>query len=128
MKNISRAVFGAALILALAAGVCPRTTLQQTKQEGHLEWVSQSLTRMRTVRPGMTRADLLKVFTTEGGLSTRVWRTYVYRECPLFKVDVEFTAAGRVARDREGRFLSGEDDRDLIKAISRPYIALTVAD
>ena len=128
MKNISRAVFGAALIVGLAAAVSSGISSQQTEKEGHVAWVLQSLERMRTVKPGMTRADLLKVFTTEGGLSTRLWRTYVSREGPFFKVDVEFTPAGRVDRDRAGRFLSGEDDRDLIKAISRPYIALMVAD
>ena len=52
---------------------------------------------------GMTRADLLKVFTTEGGLSTGLNRTYVYRECQYIKVDVDFEPVGRPARDAEGR-------------------------
>ena len=128
MKNILRASFGTALILGLAAGVCPRTTLPQTQQEDHTAWVARSLTRMETVKTGMTRADLLKVFTTEGGLSTGLRRTYVYRECPLFKVDVEFTPVGRAARDREGRVTLTEDGRDVIKAISKPYLAQVVLD
>jgi len=37
----------------------------------------------------------MKVFTTKGGLSTTSQRTYVYRQCPLIKVDVKFAASGR---------------------------------
>jgi hypothetical protein len=35
--------------------------------------------QIATLRPGMTRGDLLKLFGTEGGLSSRTWRTYVWR-------------------------------------------------
>jgi hypothetical protein len=35
--------------------------------------------QIATLRSGMTRADLLKLFGTEGGLSSRTWRTYVWR-------------------------------------------------
>jgi hypothetical protein len=44
---------------------------------------------------GMTLADLINVFTTEGGLSTTSQRTYVYRQCPYIKVDVKFAASRR---------------------------------
>jgi hypothetical protein len=47
---------------------------------------------METIKPGMTREELLKVFATEGGLSTGLNRTFVSRDCPYFKVDVEFEA------------------------------------
>jgi hypothetical protein len=50
----------------------------------------------------VTRKDLLVVFTTEGGLSTGLRRTYVSRDCPYFKVDVEFEAVGRPNRNEEG--------------------------
>jgi hypothetical protein len=50
----------------------------------------------------MTRKDLLRVFTTESGISTALRRTFVDRDCPYFKVDVEFTAVGRPNRDRDG--------------------------
>ena len=47
----------------------------------------------------MTREELMKVFRTEGGLSTGLHRTFVSRECPYFKGDVEFRAGGRPDRD-----------------------------
>jgi hypothetical protein len=91
-------------------------------------WVADSLERMQAVKPGMTRADLLKVFTTEGGLSTGLRRTYVYRGCPYFKVDVEFNAVGRPARDNEGRVTLAESEAVVIKVISRPYLEFSVMD
>jgi hypothetical protein len=62
-----------------------------------------------TIKPGMTRSDLLRVFTTEGGLSTRTHRTYVLKPCPTIKVDVEFSISGNEAEDK-------------ITQISRPYL------
>jgi hypothetical protein len=50
----------------------------------------------------MTRETPLTVFTTEGGLSTGLVRTFVSRDCPYFKVDVEFQAAGQAATGTEG--------------------------
>jgi hypothetical protein len=83
---------------------------------------------MEKVKVGMTRADLSKVFTKEGGLSTALNRTYVYRECPYIKVDVEFEPVGRPARDAEGRVTRIEADSDVIKKISKPYLEWSIAD
>jgi hypothetical protein len=75
----------------------------------HSQWVSNVLAWIATVKPGMTRSDLLAVFTTEGGLSTRTHRTYVLKQCPTIKVDVEFSISGNEAEDK-------------ITQISRPYL------
>ena len=37
------------------------------------------LTRIATLKPGMTRADVRRLFTTEGGPFTPYWNHYVYR-------------------------------------------------
>ena len=93
------------------------------KSETHTEWIVRSLHKMQTVKVGMTRADLLKVFTVEGGTFTVKQRTYVYRECPYIKVDVTFNIVGRPERDKDGRLTHTESPRDTIKTISRPYLA-----
>ena len=36
------------------------------------------LTRIATLKPGMTRADVMRLFTTEGGISTTYWNHYLY--------------------------------------------------
>jgi hypothetical protein len=96
--------------------------------EDHVAWVAQGLKRMQTIKPGMTRQALLTAFTTEGGLSTGLQRTFVSRDCPYFKVDVEFQAVGRPNRDGNGRVTLVEDGQDIILKISRPYLQFTIAD
>jgi hypothetical protein len=124
-------------ILVLLAGVSIVATqaFQATAQSGreqsaedHTVWVAQALKRMQTIKPSMTRENLLTVFTTEGGLSTALQRTFVSRDCPYFKVDVEFRAVNRPNRDANGRVTFVEDGQDVILKISRPYLQFAVAD
>lgn len=100
---------------------------RQSPQD-HLAWVAQVLKRMQTIRPGMTREKLLTIFTTEGGLSTPLERTFVSRDCPYFKVDVEFQAVGRPTRDSDGRVRSVEGSQDIILKISQPFLQFMIAD
>lgn len=82
---------------------------------GHAQWVNNVLAWTATIKPGMTRSDLLRVFTTEGGLSTRTRRTYVLKQCPTIKVDVEFS-------------ISGNEGDDKITQISKPYLEYGICD
>ena len=90
----------------------------ETEQK-HTEWVQHVLASIRTVKPGMTRRDLLSVLDPDGGLSTRTQGTYIYKHCPYIKVDVEFFRADRGATEKPG---------DRIVKISRPYLADPVYD
>jgi hypothetical protein len=83
----------------------------------HTKWIASALQSTQTIKVGMTRSDLLKVFTTEGGLSSPSWRTYVYRQCPYIKVDVKFDAPSRE-----------ELPKDKIVEISRPYLGWSIYD
>lgn len=76
---------------------------------GHTQWVNNVLAWIATIKPGMTRSDLLRVFTTEGGVFTRTHRTYVLEQCPTIKVDAEFS-------------ISGNEGDDKITQISKPYL------
>jgi hypothetical protein len=106
----------------------PIPNAQPPCSEDRAAWVAQELQKMQTIKPGMTREQLLTVFTTEGGLSTGLHRIYVSKDCPNFKVDVEFRAVGRPDRDADGRVTLVEDNRDTIATISRPYLEFGVAD
>jgi hypothetical protein len=128
-----RRVVGIALLIGLASGGFvsiqgARPQAQAQSQPGHVQWVEQTLRKMQTVVTGMTRAQLLTVFTTEGGFYSGLRRTYVSRECPYFKVDVEFEAVGRSARDATGRLTAVESPADKIVSISRPYLQLSILD
>jgi len=74
------------------------------------------------IKPGMTRGDLLTVFTEEGGISTRVHRTYVYRSCPYIKVDVDFAPV-----TNPNDWLTEMSDDKILK-ISRPYLQYRIMD
>jgi hypothetical protein len=76
---------------------------------GHTQWLSNMLLLITTIKPGMARSDLLRVFRTEGGLSTRTRRTFVLKQCPTIKVDVEFS-------------VSTNEGDDKITQISKPYL------
>jgi hypothetical protein len=117
---------------AVGGAISVRGMHQQSRMQAfdkdHTAWVAESLKRMQTIKPGMTRTDLLKVFTTEGGLSTGLQRTFVSQDCPYFKVDVEFEAVGRSSRDANGRVTLAEGSQDLIVKISRPYLEFSIID
>src|SRR6266550_2871023 len=89
----------------------PKAALRLLDQLEHTDYGRQPnvIAWIATIKPGMTRSDLLRVFTTEGGLSTRTHRTYVLKQCPTIKVDVEFSISGNEAEDK-------------ITQISRPYL------
>jgi hypothetical protein len=80
------------------------------------------LTECETIKPGMTRVELLKVFITEGGLWTGKHRTFVYHRCPYIKVDVDFTLS-----DPNQNVLE-ERPTDTISNISKPYLDWGVID
>jgi hypothetical protein len=94
----------------------------------HAQWVGSVLRWTAEIKPGSTRNDLLKIYTTEGGLSTSLRRTYVLKGCPHIKVDVEFKPVGRPERDGEGQVTLIEDGRDIITKISQPYLGYGVYD
>ena len=124
-----RSVFTFAILLcALALIVSAQSVRDSGKSEENTKWVFDSLREMKTIEAGKTRADLLKVFTTEGGLSTGLQQTYVYRRCPYIKVDVRFEAVGRPAKDTEGRVTLEGSEKDTIISISKPYLEWSIVD
>jgi hypothetical protein len=96
---------------------CTKNDKELTKQ------ISGILVECQKIKPGMTRAELLKVFTTEGGLSTATHRTFVYRGCPYIKIDVDFKSS-----DQKAKKADEEKPTDIITEISKPYLDWSVID
>ena len=84
--------------------------------------IGNVLRECQTIKPGMTRTELSKVFITEGGLSTATHRTYVYHDCPYVKVDVDFTPSDPKQAPLEER------PTDIITHISKPYLDWSIGD
>jgi hypothetical protein len=103
-------------ICSVAQTESPQNSIRIEQQ--HTAWIADALRTIQTIKVGKTRADLSKLFTTEGGLSTTSQRTYVYRPCPYIKVDVKFDAS----------VLGEELPTDRIIEVSRPYLAWSVQD
>ena len=88
----------------------------------HTRWIASVIDSIHTIKPGMTRADVLRVFTTEGGLSNRRHRTYVHKECPYIKVTVEFKPVD------DPNNLLAEIPTDRLVSISVPFLQYSVGD
>ena len=93
----------------------------------HYMWAMRSLIEMHTVHAGMTRADLLKVFCEEGGLSTVKQQTYVYRKFRMFKVDVTFSHSYSTF-DESKKPITSKSPFDIITKISKPYLEGAIID
>ena len=89
--------------------------------QNHEAWLKQVSEKMQTIKPGMTRWDLLKVLRTEGTPRRRftvgggpqpqgvLRESFVSQDCPYLRIVVE---------------LAGRDDpnQDVIVKVSKPYL------
>jgi hypothetical protein len=117
MRWLTRVVFLCILCVSATARLACQESPTQIDEE-HTAWITDVLKAAQTIKVGMTRADLIMVFTTEGGLSTTTQRKYVYRQCPYIKIDVKFAAASP----------SEELPTDKIAKVSRPYLEWSIRD
>ena len=117
------------LITALAVAPAQQTAMGAGSRglvdQEHTKWIDQVMRSMASVKPGMTRKDLFRVFSEEGGLSTRTRKRYVYKHCPYIKVDVEFSPVDDLA---EGQDAMTENSEDRIVKISQPFLEYSIAD
>jgi hypothetical protein len=106
--------------------LCGSASIQQTNQPSQvdstlLREIDAVIRIVNALHPGMTRADVLKNFRTEGGLSSRQGNHYVYKRCPYIKVDVTFMVAS-------GENLTQESAMDKIATVSKPYLEFSILD
>jgi hypothetical protein len=74
--------------------------------------VERALRAALELSPGMTRGDVEKQFKEDGGGQSNIQGRFVYRECGLIKVDVEFDVKNQ----------RGFSKDDKIVKVSRPYL------
>jgi hypothetical protein len=80
------------------------------------EWLEERYKEATSVRAGMSRAELMRVFEEDGGLQRIPASRYVLRSCRMIKVEVEFDV-------KYGQAYKEKPDAQLkIKAISKPYL------
>jgi hypothetical protein len=116
------------LALILSTGLLGAPLTAQPSSPVDLIMVDKDLTKQiadilklcQKVKPGTTYAELLKTFTTEGGISNSKQQTFVYRGCPYIKIDVEFTLSDPKQNTAEGG--------PIVSKVSKPYLAWSVMD
>lgn len=122
MSRILRiALFLTAATGLVAQGARKIPYLPRDTWEEHRQWIGSVLQSVATIKPGMTRTDVLRLFSEEGGLSTRTQRTYVYQQCPYIKIDITFSPSSNSTS-------SAEMPDDVVVNLSRPYLQYTIAD
>jgi hypothetical protein len=84
--------------------------------------ISEVLRQCQKIKPGATRADLLKIFTTEGGVYTARHRAFIYRGCQYVKVLVDFTPT------EPNQDVLDQRPTDTIRSISKPYLEWSIID
>jgi hypothetical protein len=112
---------------ATVADKTPEEIQHEAQQKAYwdrMKLVGKCLADFDSLKPGMTRKEIGDRFNTDAGAHNVSSETYTHRECPYFKVDVEF--ALQLPRDSEGRASSSPGDKAI--SISKPYIASPRAD
>src|ERR1700749_1304537 len=104
------AVCGGMMEFALPANA------QCTSQSDYNVWVSRALGRMLTIKVGMTRNQLMEIFTKQGGINPAKENHFVSRDCGYFKVNVKFRRAEESDIEDESAWLDERDD-DVITSI-----------
>ena len=119
-RQIKTVVIALGAVCLFATPVSPAAQYKTPadEEQQHYVWLVGRLQETYRIKAGMSKADLLKVFTQDGGLMS-LWpqQRYVLRSCNLIKVDVEFdvprgTASTDLPPDTELK----------IKSISKPYL------
>ena len=119
------------VILSTVCALLTMTANTGLPESDHDRWLQQRYFEAISIKEGMTRADLLKIFRMDGGLQSLLPDRYVLKSSSLIKVDVEFDVpAGSKVLPEDLRFemdhLKGyqfvSNDKLKIKRVSRPYV------
>jgi hypothetical protein len=116
MKNLASLFL---VMLAVGFLVVPSRAGDETDKNLTKE-ISVILTDCKKIVPGTTRAELLEVFITEGGISQPAHRILVHRRCPYIKIEVDFTLSDPKQKD--------ERLTDTVSKVSKPYLEWSIID
>lgn len=106
-------------------------------ERSHDEWLQQRYAEATSVKAGMTRADLMKLFRADGGLQLILPTRYVLKSSDMIKVDVEFdvpegvnskivpedeTMIPLIVTSPTDKYQVVPNEKLKIKSISKPYL------
>jgi hypothetical protein len=116
------------LLACLASALGAGALRLGAAEDDHRRWLAERYAEAVSVRPGMSRRDLRRLFRPDGGLQTIPSGRYVLKSCPLIKVEVKFAlpegASPTDSRDEN----EGIDARLEITEVSKLYLEPEAAD
>jgi len=101
--------------LLVVAGTRTYSPAQTANDQAHQQWLEERHKEAISIKAGMTRADLLKLFYQDGGIQTIPAR-YVLKSCMLIQIEVKFDANYGVDYKRM------PDENLKIVEVSKPYL------
>ncbi|HBB94910.1 MAG TPA: hypothetical protein DC054_05925 [Blastocatellia bacterium] len=103
----------AGLLLIIAPRIYPPA--QTANDQAHQQWLEERYKEAISIKPGMSRADLIKLFDEDGGVQMSVATRYVLKSCRLIQIEVKFNAYGD-----DFRAIPAKDLK--IMEVSRPFL------
>jgi hypothetical protein len=112
MKKLSLFIIG----LSLFATGSMSTRGQNELEEARRQWLYERYAEATSIKPGMSRADLLRFFEEDGGLQSIPATRYMLKSCNMIQIEVKFdTEYGQAYKEKP--------DADLkITKVSQPYL------
>ena len=108
--------------LLLITGARIYSPAQTANDQTHQQWLEERYNQATSIKAGMTRADLLKLFEEDGGLQTIPAGRYVLKSCRLIQIEVKFDT-------KYGVDYQPIPAKDLkITNVSRPYLERMAID
>ncbi|HEV2221749.1 MAG TPA: hypothetical protein VGR84_01975 [Candidatus Acidoferrales bacterium] len=113
------------IICGLFAVTEPGLRQNSVKQQDSCAVVKEALNNSLHFKVGMTRREVEKYFSPDGGLqffsTTGSTTRYVYLKCEFIKVNVSFKSAVHGSRN-------SRSPDDIVESVSKPYLEYPVAD
>lgn len=118
-----------AIILTIICGLLavkePGPRQSSVKQQDSCAVVKEALDDSLHIKVGLTRREVEKHFTPDGGLqffsTTGSSTRYVYLKCELIKVNISFKSAVRGKQNLRS-------PNDIVENVSKPYLEYTIQD
>ena len=109
------------IILGSLAVREPGPRQNSVKQQDSCTVVKEALDDSLHIKVGMTRREVEKYFSPDGGLQSFSTTRYVYLKCEFIKVNISFKSALRGKQN-----LRSPDD--IVENVSKPYLEYPVTD
>jgi hypothetical protein len=103
-------------ILIFTCFLLTKAETSQQKENSPQEWLREIYKEATSIHKGMTRAELLEKYRTDGGIQRIPESRFVLKACSLIKIEVEFeTPYGQAYKLKP-------DSQLIITKISQPYL------